>query len=116
MRSININMGLFTPDTESEALRIVNKINSEIRSINASMHLNYGIIDGRNRNKCREHFNTIVGYVKKYEKIKYNLSEYDRTLLLGATVDVWNGERVGLIMWEEYLRNVLNRLNYDINY
>lgn len=37
-------------------------------------------------------------------------------MMMGATVDVWNGERVGLIMWEHYLRNVLPRLHQDINY
>jgi hypothetical protein len=37
-------------------------------------------------------------------------------MFLGATVDVWNGERVGVIMWEEYIGNVMERLNHDINY
>ena len=109
-------MGFFSPDTEDDALKLVDKINTEMRAISASMHLNYNMIDGRNRNKCRSHFNNIVGYVKKYERIKNNLSDFDRTMLMGATVDVWNGERVGLVMWEHYLRNVLDRLYNDINY
>lgn len=109
-------MGFFTPDSESDALKIVDKINMEMRAISASMHLNYNMIDGRNRNICRSHYENILSYVRKYERIKSNLSEYDRTMLLGATVDVWNGERVGLIMWEQYLRNVLAKLHQDINY
>lgn len=109
-------MGLFSQDTEVDALKLVDKINTEIRAINASMHLNYNMIDGRNRSVCGNHFNNIVSYTKKYERIKNNLSEFDRRMLLGATVDVWNGERVGIIMWEQYLRNVLQRLNQDINY
>lgn len=109
-------MGFFSPDTEEDALRLVDRINSEIRGISASIHLNYNMIDGRNRELCRKHFNNIINLVRKYEKIKNNLSEFDRGRMMGATVNVWNGERTGLIMWEEYLRNVLTRLHQDINY
>lgn len=109
-------MGFFSRDTEADALNMVDKINSEIRAISASMHLNFNMIDGRNRNECRTHYNNAINYIKKYERIKNNLSEMDRVLLLGATVDVWNGERVGLIMWEQYLRNILPKLHQDINY
>lgn len=110
------SMGFFSPDTEADALRLVDKINTQMRAINASMHLNYNMIDGRNRSVCRNHFNDIISLVKKYERIKNNLSEYDRAMMMGATVDVWNGERVGLFTWEHYLSNVLQRLNQDINY
>ena len=109
-------MGFFSKDTEDDALKMVGKINSEMRAISASVHLNFNMIDGRNRNVCRSHYNNILSYTRKYERIKENLSEFDRVMLLGATVDVWNGERVGLIMWEQYLRNVLGKLHQDINY
>lgn len=109
-------MGFFSKDTEGDALRQIELINREMREISASIHLNYEMIDGRNRNKIRSHYNTILGYVKKYERIKINLSEMDRIMLMGATVDVWNGERVGVFQWEQYLRNTLQRLNQDINY
>ena len=109
-------MGFFSKDTEADALKMVDKINSEMRAISASVHLNYNMIDGRNRNICRNHYNNIISYTRKYERIKENLSEFDKVMLLGATVDVWNGERVGLIMWEQYLRNVLGKLHQDINY
>ena len=109
-------MGFFSADTEADALRMVDKINVEMRAVSASMHLNYNMIDGRNCSQCRSHYNTIVSYVRKYERIKNNLSDFDRMMLMGATVDVWNGERVGLIMWEQYLRDVLARLYQDINY
>jgi 6-phosphogluconate dehydrogenase len=109
-------MGLFSPVTEEEALKYVDKINTEMRAISASMHLNYNMIDGRNRNDCRKHYSNIISYTQKYERIKNSLSEFDRDMMMGATVDVWNGERVGLIMWEQYLRNVLSRLHQDINY
>ncbi len=109
-------MGIFTPDTGADALKIVDKINSEIRAISASMHLNYNMIDGRNRNKCRIHYLNVISYIKKYERIKNNLSEFDRDMLLGETVYAWNGECVGIIMWEQYLNNILPLLHQDINY
>jgi hypothetical protein len=109
-------MGWFSPDTEADAIRMIDKMNTEMRAISASIHLNYNMIDGRNRSEIRLHYNNILSYAKKYDRIKQNLSEFDRTMFLGATVDVWNGERVGVIMWEQYLSNVMERLNHDINY
>ena len=88
-------MGFFSPDTEDDALKLVDRINVEMRAISASMHLNYNMIDGRNRSVCRNHYNNIINYAKKYEKIKNNLSVFDRGMMMGATVGVWNGERVG---------------------
>ena len=109
-------MGFFSKDTETDALKQIEKINREMREISALVHLNYNMIDGRNRNKIKLHYNVIIGYSHKYDRIKANLSEMDRVMLMGATVDVWNGERVGVFTWETYLRNTLNQLNHDINY
>lgn len=109
-------MGFFSRDTEADALKQIDKINREMREISALIHLNYNLIDGRNRSKIRLHYNIIEGHVQKYERIKRNLSEMDQIMFLGATVDVWNGERVGVLIWEEYLRNTLRKLNNDLNY
>ena len=109
-------MGFFSKDTEADALKQIEKINREMRKISASVHLNYNMIDGRNRSEIRQHYNIIVGYAQKYDRIKANLSEMERIMLMGATVDVWNGERVGVFTWETYLKNTLKRLNQDINY
>lgn len=109
-------MGWLTPDTEKDAFLLIEKINSEIRAINASMHLNYNMIDGRNRTKCRHHFNNALSLTRKYERIKNNLLGIEREMMLGATVDVWNGEKTGVLNWEHYLRNVLEYLSREINY
>ena len=53
-------MGFFSPDTEDDALKLVDRINVEMRAISASMHLNYNMIDGRNRSVCRNHYNNII--------------------------------------------------------
>lgn len=109
-------MGFFTKDTEADALKKIESINREMREISASIHLNYDMIDGRNRSDIRNHFSNIVSLVKSYEKIKSNLQEWERGMLLGATVEAWNGEVVGVFKWETYLSNVMERLYHDINY
>lgn len=108
-------MGFFSPDTEADALKQIEKINSEMRAISALIHLNYNMIDGRNRNQIKSHFSNIVRYGSKYDRIKQNLSEMDRILMMGATVDVWNGERVGVLMWESYFRNTMEYLYQNLN-
>ena len=62
-------MGFFTKDTKEDALKQLEKINQEMRAISASMHLNYNMIDGRNREKVRAHYNNIVKYYSKYKDI-----------------------------------------------
>ena len=84
-------MGWFSQDTEADALKQIEKINVEMRAISALIHLNYNMIDGRNRNKVISHYNNIISHGRKYDRIKANLSEMDRMMLMGATVDVWNG-------------------------
>ena len=109
-------MGWFSQDTEADALKQIEKINVEMRAISALIHLNYNMIDGRNRNKVISHCNNIISQGRNYDRIKANLSEMDRMMLMGATVDVWNGERVGVLTWEMYFRNVMKQLTNDINY
>ena len=109
-------MGFFSPDTEADALKQIEKINTEMRSISALIHLNYDMIDGRNRNQIKSHFTNIIRYGKEYDRIKQNLSEMDRMLMMGTTVDVWNGERVGVLMWESYFRDTMEYLYQNLNY
>lgn len=40
----------------------------------------------------------------------------DRTLMMGAMVDVWNGEHVGVFTWEFYFRNTMEYLYQNLNY
>lgn len=108
-------MGFFTPDTEEDALKKINEINIEMRAISALLHRNNDMIDSRNRSQIKTHYNNIIRYGTKYDRIKANLSEMDRTLLMGAPVDVWNGERVGVFTWEVYFRNVMQSLTNDLN-
>ena len=109
-------MGLFSLETEADALKQIEKINTEMRAISALIHLNYDIIDGRNRSQIKSHFTNIIRYRNKYDRIKQNLSEMHRMLMMGATVDLWNGERVGVLMWESYFRDTMEYLYQNLNY
>lgn len=109
-------MGWFSKDTEADAIKKIESINQEMREISAAIHLNYNMIDGRNKSKIKNHYNKILYYLRSYERIKSNLQDYERIMLLGATVDVWNGERVGVLMWEKYLSDTLRQIHHDYNY
>lgn len=109
-------MGFFSPDTEADALRQIERINSEMRAISALIHLNYNMIDGRNRSGIKQHLTNAFRYAAKYDRIKQNLPELDRMMLMGATVNVWNGESVGVFKWEIYFENVTKQLCIDLDY
>lgn len=51
-----------------DALKQIEKINIEMRAISALIHLNYDMIDGRNRNQIKSHFINIVRYGKNMIK------------------------------------------------
>lgn len=108
-------MGFFSSYTENDAIKQIDNINVEMRAISALLQKNCDIVDGRNKSEIRKHYNNILRYAWKYDKIKNSLSEIDRIIFLGATVDVWNGERVGVIMWESYFRNVIKLLKDSLN-
>ncbi|MBQ4633382.1 MAG: hypothetical protein IJB46_08585 [Prevotella sp.] len=109
-------MGFFTKDTPAYALRQLEKINQEMRAISALIHLNYDMIDGRNRDKIKEHYNNIIRYGLKYDRIKNNLSIYDKLELEGLQMPLWNGEDGNVLNWEIYFKITLNRLHENINY
>lgn len=65
--------------------------------------------------KLNLHFNNIVRYTQKYERIKRDMSDIDNLFFQGETVDVWNGERVDVFTWETYLFNVMKKLSNELN-
>lgn len=109
-------MGFFTKDTPTDALKQLEKINQEMRAISALIHLNYNMIDGRNRDKIRTHFNNIVNYASKYERIKNNLSICDKLDLELMQMPLWNGEDGNVLKWEMYFKMTMDQLYKDINY
>lgn len=109
-------MGFFTKDTPADALKQLEKINQEMRAISAIIHLNYNMIDGRNRDKVKVHYNNIIRYGSKYDRIKSSLSIYDKVELEGMPILLWNGENGDVLKWEFYFKVTLDQLHKDINY
>lgn len=109
-------MGFFTKDTKEDALKQLEKINQEMRAISASMHLNYNMIDGSNREKVRAHYNNIVKYYSKYKDIKRGFSIYDQLDLERMSMSLWNGKPGDVTAWEFYFNITIEQLYRDINY
>lgn len=106
-------MAVFS-DKEADALRQIEKINREMRSIMSRVEKNNGMIDHRNKQLVGFSYIKVERYLEKYENIKTKMSEMERGLLMGADVIVWNGEKTGALMWEMYINNVMPRLFQDI--
>ena len=68
-------MGLFSKDTPVDALRQLENINQEMRAISALAVLNDGMINNHNDSKVKEHYNNIIRYNAKYEKLKDTVNE-----------------------------------------
>lgn len=108
-------MPLFRRYTEDDAIKQINNINHEMRAISALLHLAGGDVTASNRDAIIKHLQTIVQYGKKYDKVKASFSSMDHTLFMGATVDVWNGEQVGVFKWEFYFRQTMDHLIHELN-
>lgn len=109
-------MGLFSRDTEDDAVKQIENINSEIRAISAAIHSCNNHVCSYNRNDIISHLMNAEKYAGKYDRIKRGLQQYERAMLMGRTVPVWNGESVGVFTWETYYRNVVVQLKNDLQY
>ena len=108
-------MGLFSPDTAADAMKCVERVNEELRAINALAAQNFNLVDARNRDKVIPHYNNVLKYARKYEKILSGLSMYDKLELQCTKIYLWNGEYNDVTAWEFKLPMVLNMLNRDLN-
>ena len=108
-------MPLFRNYNEDDAIKQINSINKEMRAINAQLHLAGGDVAAANREVIIKHLQAIVRYGEKYDKIKKSFSSMDYTLFLGATVDAWNGEQVGVFTWEIYFKRTIDYLFHELN-
>lgn len=96
-------MGFFSPDTEEDAVKQIDNINSEMRAISAAIHSCNNQVCAYNRSDIVSHMQRIQNYARKYDRIKNNLGNVGAMMLLGRTVPVWNGESVGVFKWETSL-------------
>ena len=108
-------MKLFNKDAASEALKQLESINQEMRAINALATLNDGMINSHNDSKVREHYNNIIRYYAKYEKIKNDLSLYDLLEFEDMQMPLWNGKEGNVIAWEFAFIPAFNHLSRYFN-
>lgn len=108
-------MGLFSKDTKVDCLDLINKMNQEMRAMNASLHLNNNLIDGRNKNEIASHYNNVVNYLTKFHKIKNRFPMLERLELESTKVNLWNGKIVDSFSWEFWLEDTMKWLYQEIN-
>ena len=102
-------MSLFSSN-EDNAIKEIERINSMMKEIRelirktgdrfTEINANSGILI---LNSCAEHY-------KKYEGIKSKMDFMQRTLFYGITIECWNGEKVGIIQWEQYFKSTFSCL------
>ena len=102
-------------NTATEALRQLEKINQEMRAISALAVLNDGMINNHNDSKVKEHYNNIIRYNAKYEKLKDSLSLYDMLEFEGLQMPLWNGKEGNVIAWEFAFMPAFNQLTRYFN-
>lgn len=108
-------MGFFTKDTKKDALEEIIKINRELRAISALIHLNYNMIDGRNRDKIIIHFNKITKYYNKYKRIKSGFPLLEQLELESEKIELWDGSNNDVTAWEFYFYPMIKELENQIN-
>ena len=97
----------FFSEKEKEAFDIIEKINRRMKIIRYLI-VNYGdSINATNGSSIAAIFVECRDLYAKYQKYIFkNLMDYERGMFRGATVDCWNGEQTGVIMWETYFENM----------
>lgn len=109
-------MGFFTRDTKEDCLKLVEKINCEMRAISAAMHRSpTNGIDYTNRLQIQRHFYNAINYAQKYDRIKNNLAIIEKLDLEVIQVQVWNGTTTACCTWEFLVTDTLNKLSNAIN-
>ena len=107
-------MGLFS-SKEQDAIEQIEKINRRIKTIREMMRQSpddqltrYNIHDtALLLNEC-------AAFWKKYQSYTSQMNFMQKTLFMGATVECWNGETVGVNTWETYFKNIFSALTGEV--
>ena len=109
-------MDISDKKTATEALEQLEKINQEMRAISALAALNDDMINSHNDSKVKEHYNNIIRYNAKYEKLKDSLSFYDMLEFEDLKIPLWNGKEGNVIAWEFAFAPALSQLSRYFNH
>lgn len=97
-------MGIFKRYTEDDAVRQIELINSEMRSIRLAIKRYDDRLCAANKSEVERHMFTIMNHARKYDRIKREFQAWEIGMLNGRTVPVWNGETTVVAMWELYFK------------
>lgn len=105
-------MGLFSfmRSPEEYAKEEIMKVNELIQKIRDIIRYTGDEIMPSNMNDCAILLNKSLEHYKKYERYVAQMDMMNRVLFQGDTVICWNGERVGILVWEQYYKNVFSVL------
>lgn len=105
----------FFSEHETEALKMIEKINDDMRSICKSLALNKGRINFKNNGLILLYYRRMLKHVQKYDEIRDNFNEVQDVLFKGANVTLWNGEKSAVLKWEVEMRRELDYLSQLFN-
>lgn len=99
---------------EDEAVAQIGKINRRIKTIREIIRMSGDKIVPSNALDIAKIIQECGSFYNKYDRIKKEMNYMQCTLFLGRTVDVWNGEKVGVLQWEEYFMNTVHSITNGI--
>lgn len=107
-------MGLFS-SKEQDAIEQIEKINRRIKTIREMMRQSPSDqLTRDNINDAALLLNECVSFWHKYESYVSRMDYMQKTLFKGQIVDCWNGERIGILTWENYFKNVFSALTAEV--
>lgn len=107
-------MGFFS-SKEQDAIEQIEKINRRIKTIREMMRQSPDdMLTRANINDAALLLNESMTFWKKYEKYVSSMNFMQKTLFLGKSVDCWNGEKVAVLTWETYYKNIFSALTNEV--
>lgn len=108
-------MNIFSSN-EDKAVELIDKINLRIKQIRELMRsssedrLTYLTAPA-----AKVLFREAENYWRDYKRYVSTMNSMQSTLFMGRTVDCWNGERIGVFMWQEYFSDVYRALSIELS-
>ena len=107
-------MGIFS-SKEQDAIEQIEKINRRIKTIREMMRQSPNDqLTRTNINDAALLLNECATFWSKYERYISQMTFMQKTLFKGKVVDCWNGEKVGVLTWESYFKNVFSALTGEV--
>lgn len=106
-------MGIFS-SKEDDAVEQIEKINRRMKTIREIIRRTGDNIVPANALEIAKIIQECGTFYDKYNRIKNGMDYMQGVLFLGRTVNAWNGEKVGVLLWEEYFVNTVHMLTNSI--